>query len=66
MAKSLVTLGLILLALGALWPWAAKLGLGRLPGDIVIERGNSRFCFPITSSLILSLALSLILFLFRR
>ena len=66
MARLLVTLGLILLIAGLLWPWLSKLGLGRLPGDIVIERENSRFYFPITTSILVSLVLSLILWLFRK
>jgi ribose/xylose/arabinose/galactoside ABC-type transport system permease subunit len=66
MPKLLITLGLILVALGLLWPWLSKMGLGRLPGDIVIERENGRFYFPITTSLLVSLILSLLLWLFRR
>lgn len=66
MAKFLITLGLILLAAGLLWPLMAKLGLGRLPGDIVIERDNVRFYFPLTTAILLSLLLSLILWLLNR
>ncbi len=62
----LVVTGLGLVLLGLAWPWLAKLGLGRLPGDIVIERGQSRFHFPLMTSLLVSLALSLLLWLFRR
>ncbi len=70
MAKFLVTIGLILVALGLLWPLLRKLGLGHLPGDIVIERDNFRFYFPIATSLVVSIVLSLLLtllfWLFRR
>jgi len=66
MGRILLTTGVALLILGLLWPWIARLGLGRLPGDIVIERGNSRFYLPITTSIIVSIVLSLILWLFRR
>ena len=66
MAKWLITLGLILVALGLLWPVLARLGLGNLPGDIRIERKGVFFYFPITSSLIVSVIVSLILWLFRR
>jgi hypothetical protein len=52
--------------LGLTWPWLQKLGLFRLPGDIVIERQNFRLYFPITSMIILSLVFSLLLWLFRR
>jgi hypothetical protein len=66
MSRILITLGIILLVLGLTWPWLQKLGLFRLPGDIVIERENFRFYFPITSMIILSLVFSLLLWLFRR
>jgi hypothetical protein len=49
-----------------LWPWLGKLGLGRLPGDIVIERGDFRFYFPIVTCLGVSLVVSLILWLLNR
>jgi hypothetical protein len=66
MSRILITLGIILLLLGLTWPWLQKLGLFRLPGDIVIERQNFRLYFPITSMIILSLVFSLLLWLFRR
>ncbi|ABA56833.1 conserved hypothetical protein [Nitrosococcus oceani ATCC 19707] len=66
MSRLLIILGLILVVVGVLWPWLAKLGLGRLPGDIVIERENFRFYFPITTSILISLLLSLLFWLFRR
>ncbi|MEW6332534.1 MAG: DUF2905 domain-containing protein, partial [Pseudomonadota bacterium] len=49
MTRVLVTLGVILIVVGLAWPWLVKLGLGKLPGDIVIERENFRFYFPITT-----------------
>ncbi|MCS6877688.1 MAG: DUF2905 domain-containing protein [Geminicoccaceae bacterium] len=66
MARFLITLGLVLVVLGLLWPWLGKLGLGRLPGDIVIERENFRFYFPLTTSLLISVVLSLLFWLFQR
>ncbi len=66
MQRFLVILGLILLALGLLWPWLQKSGLGRLPGDILVRRENFTFYFPITTSLLVSLLLTLLLWLFRR
>ena len=64
--KLLIVIGVILVAVGLLWPYLAKLGLGRLPGDIVVERENARFYFPITTSIIISIILSLLFWLFRR
>ncbi len=66
MSRFLITLGIVLLALGILWPWLAKIGLGRLPGDIVYERENFRLYFPVTTSILVSLAFSLLLWLLRK
>jgi hypothetical protein len=66
MGRNLILIGAVIIVIGLVWPWMQKLGLGRLPGDIVITRGHTRFVFPIVTSLILSLLLSLILWLFRR
>lgn len=60
MQKILITLGVILLVAGILWPLIAKLGLGRLPGDIVIRRDGFAFYFPITTMIIVSIVLTLI------
>jgi hypothetical protein len=65
-ARWLIILGVVLVLAGVLWPWLAKLGLGRLPGDIAIERGNFSVYVPITTSIMVSLALSLILWLLNR
>lgn len=66
MARTLIILGAILLLAGLLWPWILKLGLGRLPGDIVIERDGFRFYFPIVTGLLVSLVVSAVLWLLRR
>lgn len=66
MQRFLIIFGLAVLLLGLLWPWLGKLPLGRLPGDIVIERENWRFYFPVTTMVILSLLLTLVLWWFRR
>ncbi|OOO03584.1 MAG: hypothetical protein USCGTAYLOR_00184 [Chromatiales bacterium USCg_Taylor] len=66
MPRVLITLGLLLVAIGLLWPWMTKLGLGRLPGDIVIERDGFKLYFPIVTGLLISLIVSAILWLFRR
>lgn len=62
----LIGLGLVLLAAGLLWPLFAKVGLGRLPGDIVIQRENFTFYFPLVTSIVLSVVLSLMFWLFSR
>ncbi|MGA7260317.1 MAG: DUF2905 domain-containing protein [Stellaceae bacterium] len=66
MVRWLVAIGLVLVVIGLSWPLLSKLGLGRLPGDIVIERGNFRFYFPIVTCLIVSVVLSFFLWLLNR
>jgi len=66
MARILIIAGIILLLAGVLWPFIAKLGLGRLPGDIVFSRGNTTFYVPIMTSIILSVVLSAVLWLLGR
>jgi hypothetical protein len=66
MARFLIIAGIVLLLIGLAWPWLSKLGLGRLPGDIVIRRENFSFYFPIVTSLIASIVLTLLFWLFRR
>jgi hypothetical protein len=56
----------VIVAIGLLWPWLSRSGLGRLPGDIVIQRDNFTFYFPIVTALIISAVLSLILWLIGR
>jgi hypothetical protein len=65
-AKWLITLGIILVVLGVLWPLLTKLGLGSLPGDFRVERKGYSFYFPLTTSIIVSLVITLILWIFRR
>jgi hypothetical protein len=66
MQRALIVIGIALVLLGLAWPWVAKLGLGRLPGDIRIEGENGGFYFPIVTCLIVSVVLSLVLWLLRR
>jgi len=66
MQQLLITLGIILLILGMGWPLLSKLPLGRLPGDIYIERENFTFYFPLTTGLLISAVLSVLLWLWMR
>ncbi len=66
MQRWLITLGIVLLVAGLLWPFLQKIGLGRLPGDIVIERGNFRFYLPLGTSILVSLVLSLLFWFLNR
>jgi hypothetical protein len=67
LGKLLIVFGVVLVAVGLLLQLSGKIPwLGRLPGDIRIERENFSFYFPITTSIVVSVALSLLLWLFRR
>jgi Protein of unknown function (DUF2905) len=66
MGKILIFIGLALAVLGLLWMIGERFGLGRLPGDIVIEREGMRIYIPLMTSLIVSVGLSLLLWLFNR
>jgi hypothetical protein len=65
-SRTLIILGLVLVAVGFFWPFLSKMGLGRLPGDIAIEREGFRLYIPIVTSLLISALLSLLFWLFRR
>jgi hypothetical protein len=66
MNKTLVTIGILIVIIGLAWPILSKLPLFRLPGDIVIDRPGIKFFFPITTMLLLSVVVSVLLWLFRR
>lgn len=64
--RFLIGLGLLILIAGIAWPVLSRIGLGRLPGDVVIGRGGTTFYFPLVTCIIISLALSALLWLFNR
>jgi hypothetical protein len=66
MGRFLVILGLAIVTIGLLWPFLSRLGLGRLPGDIVIERDNFTLYIPLATSLIASLVLTAALWVLNR
>lgn len=66
MQKILITIGIIVIIIGLLWPWLGKLPLGHLPGDIVINKPNLKIYFPITTMVVISVILSIVLWLFRK
>lgn len=66
MSRTLIIIGIIVVVLGLAWPWLSRIGLGRLPGDIVVERENFKFYFPLTTSIIVSIVLTLLLWFFRK
>jgi hypothetical protein len=66
MSRTLIMIGVLIVAVGLLWPLLGKLGLGRLPGDIHVQRPGFSFYFPITTSILVSLVISIILWLVNR
>lgn len=66
MSKPLIILGIILVAAGLLWPWLARLPIGRLPGDIIINRPGFKIYIPITTMIVISLIITLISWLLRK
>jgi len=66
LGRLLIVFGAILIAAGILVTFFGRLGLGKLPGDIVYRRGNFTFYFPLVMSILLSIVLSVLLWLFRR
>jgi hypothetical protein len=66
MGRFLILAGVLLLLAGLAWPWLSRLPIGRLPGDIVIDRPGVRVYLPLMSCLLVSAAVSLIAWLLRR
>jgi DUF2905 family protein len=66
LGRLLILLGAVTLLAGLALTFFARIGLGRLPGDLVYRRGSFTFYFPLMTSILLSIALSLLLWLFRR
>lgn len=66
MQRFLILAGLALLIIGFAWPWVSKLPLGRLPGDIHIVRDGFSFHFPLVTSLVVSVVLTILFWIFRR
>lgn len=66
MNRTLILVGLLIVAIGLLWPWLSRLPFGHLPGDIVIRRENVSFYFPITTMILAGLLVSALLWLFQR
>jgi hypothetical protein len=66
MQKLFIILGALIIVIGIAWPWLSKLPFGRLPGDIVVDRPGFKFFFPLTTMIIVSVVLSLLLWLLRK
>lgn len=66
MQRALIIIGVLVVVTGLLWPWLGQLPIGRLPGDIVVERPGFRLYFPITTMILASVVVSVLFWLFRQ
>ncbi len=66
MQRTFIAIGILCLVIGLAWPWLSKLPIGRLPGDIIVDRPGMKFFFPITTMIIVSIVLSVLMWLFRK
>ena len=66
MQRTLIIIGILILVVGLLWPWIGKIPLGRLPGDIIISRPGVKIYIPIATMILVSIVISLILWLIRK
>jgi hypothetical protein len=66
MQRALIIIGLVLLVAGIAWPWLSRLPFGRLPGDFSVERENFSFFFPLATSIVVSIVISVLIWLFRK
>ena len=66
MQRTLIVIGLVIAAIGLAWPWLRRLPFGRLPGDIHIVREGFSFSFPVVTCILVSIVVSIILWLLRR
>jgi uncharacterized protein HemY len=66
MQRLLIGIGLSLVLVGIAWPLLSRIGLGRLPGDIMIQRGSTSFYFPLVTCIIISIVLSALMWLLNR
>lgn len=66
MQRTVIIIGLVVLVAGLLWPWISRIPLGRLPGDLIMERSSFRIYFPLTTMILVSVVISLILWVLRR
>jgi hypothetical protein len=66
MQRLLIGIGLALVLAGVAWPLLSRIGLGRLPGDIMIQRGSTSFYFPLATCIVISIVLSALMWLLSR
>ena len=66
MSRTLIIIGLLIVAVGLLWPWLQKMGFGRLPGDVMVRRDGLTFYAPIATGILISIVVSALFWFLRR
>ncbi len=66
MQRTLIAIGIVIIIIGIGWPYLSRLPIGRLPGDIIIDRPNMTFYFPVTTMILVSVVVSVILWILRK
>jgi hypothetical protein len=66
MNKWFILIGVVLIIIGIAWPWIGRLPIGRLPGDIIVSKPNLKIYFPITTMVIISIILSVIMWILKK
>ena len=66
MNKTLIIIGIIIIAIGLLWPIITKMPFGKLPGDITIKKEGFQLYFPISTMIVISIVISILFWLFRK
>ncbi|MFQ5547423.1 MAG: DUF2905 domain-containing protein [Woeseia sp.] len=66
MQRVLIVIGVLIILAGLAWPWLSQLPLGRLPGDILIDKPNVKIYIPIVTMIIVSALLTLLFWIFRQ
>jgi len=66
MSRTLIIVGLLIVLIGVGWPWLSKIPLGRLPGDIRVEREGFKFYFPLMTSIVVSTVVSALMYFLRK
>ncbi len=66
MNKTLIAIGIAIAVIGVFWPWIARLPVGRLPGDIIIDRPGLKLYIPVTTMIVISVVISVVLWILRK
>ena len=64
--RTLIIVGILFILIGLFYPFFKDIGFGKLPGDLIVKRGNFSFYFPIITCLIVSVVLSIFFFIFSK